>query len=95
MYKDVRFLDPPEPDMLRGYKRVDILTAACHLGYQDCVENSVRNFGTWMLEPNPDNINPYASFSIIIYFQNKFILFLSLQYIEYHQIYVKSFTVRP
>lgn len=58
VYKDVRFDDPPESDMLRGYKRVDILTAACHLGYPDCVENSVRVFANWMSDPNPDRINP-------------------------------------
>lgn len=58
VYKEVGFNDPKDDDMLTGYKRVDILTAACHLGYQDCVDNSRRNYHIWMMEANPDINNP-------------------------------------
>lgn len=58
IYREVGFDDSKESDMLTVYKRIDILTAACHLGYSDCVENSFRVFQNWMMEPNPDLINP-------------------------------------
>lgn len=58
VYKEVGFDDPRNSDMLTGYKRVDILTAACHLGYQDCVDNSRRSYHIWMMEANPDINNP-------------------------------------
>ncbi|KAG4068421.1 hypothetical protein HA402_007941 [Bradysia odoriphaga] len=60
VYKEVGFDDPRDDDMLTGYKRVDILTAACHVGYQDCVDSSRRNYHIWMMEANPDINNPIS-----------------------------------
>ncbi|KAJ6638248.1 Aminopeptidase N [Pseudolycoriella hygida] len=60
VYKEVGFDDRLDGDMLTGYKRVDILTAACHLGYQDCVDNSRRIFHLWMMEGNPEMNNPVS-----------------------------------
>ncbi|XP_055679682.1 aminopeptidase N-like isoform X1 [Lutzomyia longipalpis] len=54
VYNEVGFEDVKNSSMLTVYKRVDILTLACHLGYSDCVDRSVEKFNMWIHEPNPD-----------------------------------------
>lgn len=52
------FDDPRNSSMLTVFKRVDILSAACHLGLKDCIDNCVRQFHMWIHEANPDINNP-------------------------------------
>jgi hypothetical protein len=58
IYKEIGFEDPKTDSLLRVYTRVDILTAACHLGLRDCVDNAIRKFHMWIHEANPDINNP-------------------------------------
>lgn len=66
VYNDVQFNDPPEADLLTGLKRVDVLTEACHYGHTDCVERSLNNYRSWMLEGNPDINNPLVLFLLAL-----------------------------
>lgn len=54
IYRNLKFTDEPDDDVLRGMMRVDILSALCHFGHTDCVENSRNRYALWMLEGNPD-----------------------------------------
>lgn len=45
-------------DALLSYKRIDITTFACRLGYADCVEHSLNLFNEWMNTTDPDQMNP-------------------------------------
>lgn len=47
-----------DSNLLNIYKRVDILTSACHLGYKNCIHTCNRQFRIWMDSPNPDTQNP-------------------------------------
>lgn len=63
VYKDVspnNFTDDADEgeDMLKLFKRVEILNMACHLGHRDCILESERHFHNWIEVPNPDNNNP-------------------------------------
>lgn len=60
VYNMVGFEDPPNSDMLTVHKRVDVLTAACHLGLSDCITQSIKKFNMWFHEGNPDNNNPIS-----------------------------------
>ncbi|XP_065076994.1 aminopeptidase N-like [Ochlerotatus camptorhynchus] len=60
IYEKVGFEDPKDSQLLTIYKRVDVLTAACHLGYKDCVSKCVQKFYEWMHQPNPDINNPVS-----------------------------------
>lgn len=60
IYAKVGFEDPKDSPLLTVYKRVDVLTAACHLGYRDCVSKCVQKFYEWMHEPHPDINNPVS-----------------------------------
>ncbi|GAB0097812.1 Aminopeptidase [Sergentomyia squamirostris] len=57
VYNEVGFEDVKNSSMLTVYKRVEILTFACHLGYSDCVDQSMLKFNMWIHEPNPDMQN--------------------------------------
>lgn len=59
IYAKVGFEDHKDSPLLTVYKRVDVLTAACHLGYKECVNKCVQKFYEWMHEPNPDINNPW------------------------------------
>ncbi|XP_059611054.1 aminopeptidase Ey isoform X2 [Phlebotomus argentipes] len=54
VYHQVGFVDAGNSSMLTVYKRVEILTLACQLGYSDCVDRSVEQFNMWIHQPNPD-----------------------------------------
>ncbi|XP_069189951.1 aminopeptidase N [Procambarus clarkii] len=56
LYNAVGFDDNRSDPQLDQYKRVLALTGACSLGYQDCVDNSVSLFQTWMLNPSNTSI---------------------------------------
>ncbi|XP_018791450.1 PREDICTED: aminopeptidase N [Bactrocera latifrons] len=63
VYKDVspnNFTDDADKgeDMLKLFKRVEILNMACHLGHRDCILESARHFQNWIEVPNPDTNNP-------------------------------------
>ncbi|XP_067616976.1 aminopeptidase N [Eurosta solidaginis] len=63
VYKDVspnNFTDDTDSDedMLKLFKRVEILNMACHLGHRHCILESSRHFHNWIEVPNPDNNNP-------------------------------------
>ncbi|KAL1390301.1 hypothetical protein pipiens_012445 [Culex pipiens pipiens] len=60
IYAKVGFEDHKDSPLLTVYKRVDVLTAACHLGYKECVNKCVQKFYEWMHEPNPDINNPVS-----------------------------------
>ncbi|XP_062535538.1 aminopeptidase N [Armigeres subalbatus] len=60
IYAKVGFEDPKDSPLLTIYKRVDVLTAACHLGYRDCISKCVQKFYEWMHEPHPDINNPVS-----------------------------------
>jgi ERAP1-like C-terminal domain len=60
IYNGLGFPSKKDDDMLTIYKRVNVLTAACHLGYKHCVENSNRLFYMWMHDVSPDTNNPYV-----------------------------------
>ncbi|XP_055587207.1 aminopeptidase N [Uranotaenia lowii] len=60
IFAKVGFEDPKNSPLLTVYKRVDVLTAACHLGYKECVSRCVQKFYEWMHEPNPDINNPIS-----------------------------------
>uniref|UniRef100_A0A336KRZ8 Aminopeptidase N n=2 Tax=Culicoides sonorensis TaxID=179676 RepID=A0A336KRZ8_CULSO len=60
IYNDVGFEDPKNSSMLTVYKRVEILTAACHLGLSECISNCIRQYYMWMHEANPDLNNPIS-----------------------------------
>lgn len=58
IYNEVGLEDVKNNPMLTVYKRVDILTAACHLGQKQCVNECISKFHTWMHEVNPEFNNP-------------------------------------
>lgn len=63
VYKEVspnNFTDDADEgeDMLKLFKRVEILNMACHLGHRDCILESARHFHNWIEVPNPDTNNP-------------------------------------
>lgn len=60
VYRQVGFDDSDDTNMLTTYKRIDILTTACHLGYSDCVQKCNQLFHNWMVDPNPDINNPIS-----------------------------------
>lgn len=60
IYEKVGFEDSKDSPLLTVYKRVDVLTAACHLGYKACVSKCVQKFYEWMHQPNPDINNPVS-----------------------------------
>lgn len=61
VYKKVGFDDTKDQkDLINIYKRIDILTTACHLGHRSCVGKCFQYFQNWMFEPNPDVQNPYV-----------------------------------
>ncbi|XP_023173795.2 aminopeptidase N [Drosophila hydei] len=39
-------------------KRFEILSMACHLGQQQCISDSTKQFQNWVQSPNPDSYNP-------------------------------------
>ncbi|XP_034485827.1 aminopeptidase N [Drosophila innubila] len=39
-------------------KRAEILGMACHLGHQQCISESTKQFQNWVQTPNPDAYNP-------------------------------------
>ncbi|XP_053604252.1 aminopeptidase N [Plodia interpunctella] len=43
--------------VVRAIHRVDMLSTACHLEHQDCMEHAVRMYANWMLSANPDAFN--------------------------------------
>lgn len=47
-------------DPLLSYKRIDITTFACRMGYKDCVDHSLKAFDRWMNVRNPDQTNGYV-----------------------------------
>lgn len=61
VYGMVGFDDPPKSDLLTVYKRVDVLRAVCHLGYKDCIDQSISLFHKWFHEANPDLNNPISA----------------------------------
>lgn len=58
LYNEVGFNDTADSDMLLGYKRMDILSIACHYGLKDCIDRSKTEFMNWMFLANPDQQNP-------------------------------------
>lgn len=48
---------PDGDDPLLAYKRIDITQFACRLGYNDCVDRSVKLFKDWMSLADPDRMN--------------------------------------
>ncbi|XP_053945161.1 aminopeptidase N [Anastrepha ludens] len=63
VYKEVfleNFSDDTDEggDMMKLFKRLEILSIACHLGHRHCILESVRQFHNWMEVPNPDTNNP-------------------------------------
>ncbi|XP_055618476.1 aminopeptidase N [Toxorhynchites rutilus septentrionalis] len=60
IYEKIGFDDPKDSPLLKVYMRVDLLTAACHMGYKECVSKCVQKFYEWMHEPNPDINNPVS-----------------------------------
>lgn len=53
-FYDIVTSSPDSDDPLLAYKRIDITTFACRMGYMDCVERSISLFQKWMNETNPD-----------------------------------------
>lgn len=51
-------MEPHDSEIIDSYKRNDLLTVACHLGHVDCIQRSTHLFQMWMMEANPDIINP-------------------------------------
>lgn len=49
--------DQDNDDPLLAYKRIDITTFACRMGYEDCVDESLSLFKDWMDTADPDNFN--------------------------------------
>ncbi|XP_058467773.1 aminopeptidase N [Malaya genurostris] len=60
IYAKVGFDDSKDSSLLTIYKRVDVLTSACHLGYRECVSKCVQKFYEWMHEVHPDINNPIS-----------------------------------
>lgn len=58
VYAEIGFAEPHDSEIIDSYKRNDLLTVACHLGHVDCIQQSTRLFQMWMMEANPDLINP-------------------------------------
>ncbi|XP_069952146.1 aminopeptidase N [Cherax quadricarinatus] len=56
LYNSVGFEDNPNDPHLETYKRVLALSNACHLDYEDCVQNSVSLFQQWMQNPSNSSI---------------------------------------
>ncbi|CAG2053006.1 unnamed protein product [Timema podura] len=61
LYRHTGFTDNPSDPQLTVYKRVNVLSWACLLGFDDCVRNSVTQFQNWMSTPNPDRNNPISA----------------------------------
>nr|CAD7454244.1 unnamed protein product [Timema tahoe] len=61
LYRQTGFTDNPSDPQLTVYKRVNVLSWACLLGFDDCVRNSVTQFQNWMSTPNPDRNNPISA----------------------------------
>ncbi|XP_055381285.1 puromycin-sensitive aminopeptidase-like protein isoform X2 [Condylostylus longicornis] len=61
VYRKVSFNEiEDQDDMIAHFKRIEVLSTACHLGQDDCVSISRRNFQNWMFDPNPDRSNPHS-----------------------------------
>lgn len=46
-----------DEDPLVAYKRIDITTFACRLGYTECLDRSLKLFNEWMSMRDPDTFN--------------------------------------
>lgn len=60
VYRTVGFTDNLDDPQLTIFTRVDVLTWACELGQEDCVNNAVQQFATWRNSPNPSENNPIS-----------------------------------
>lgn len=48
---------PDGVDDLLAYKRIEITTFACRMGYRHCVDRSLTFFREWMSKSQPDKYN--------------------------------------
>ncbi len=67
VYENTGFFEKQNDDQLEIYKRVEVIRHACELGFEDCVRNSVSQFQSWRLTPQPDINNPYVDTQNIIF----------------------------
>ncbi|ALC47212.1 CG14516 [Drosophila busckii] len=60
VYSEVVDQDSPaaNEDVPLQLKRAEILNMACHLGHQQCISESNKQFQNWVQTPNPDAYNP-------------------------------------
>jgi aminopeptidase N len=60
VYKNVSFTEEASDSQLKLFTRVEILTLACELGYEDCVNNAVKQFADWRTSDKPSANNPIS-----------------------------------
>lgn len=58
LYESTGFVEKSSDDQLLIYKRVEAVSYACKLGYEDCIRNAVNQFQNWKFTPAPDTNNP-------------------------------------
>ncbi|CAK9804071.1 Aminopeptidase N [Anthophora plagiata] len=60
VYKQVGFKDNLGDPQLTVFTRIGVLTWACNFGYDDCVQNAVKQYYNWRNTPNPNQNNPIS-----------------------------------
>lgn len=60
VYKQVGFKDSLGDPQLTVFTRIGVLTWACNFGYDDCVQNAVKQYYNWRNTPNPNQNNPIS-----------------------------------
>ncbi|XP_059490233.1 aminopeptidase N isoform X2 [Neocloeon triangulifer] len=68
LYVDTGSEEKPGEPQLTIYKRVKVMSWACSLGHEGCINHSISVFNQWLKSPNPDQQNPVpANLKNVIY----------------------------
>ncbi|CAB3360791.1 Hypothetical predicted protein [Cloeon dipterum] len=68
IYEETGSVEMPNEPQVTVYKRIRIMSWACSLGHQECVNHSISTFNQWLKSENPDKNNPVpANLKSVIY----------------------------
>lgn len=57
LYESTGFNERQTDEQLEVYKRVEVLSHACRLGFEDCIKKAVTQYHKWRLSAQPDQNN--------------------------------------
>ncbi|KAK7601689.1 hypothetical protein V9T40_009130 [Parthenolecanium corni] len=57
LYESTGFNEKQTDEQLEVYKRVEVLSHACRLGFEDCIKKAVTQYHKWRLSAQPDQNN--------------------------------------